>query len=88
MVAGVPTGIVEEVICGSVGRCETAREKWSISTAMVTETRTDTLSVDTVVTGVSYWVSYVYVYVERFGWLMGNGGCACTFANETNAMNE
>ena len=50
---GVPTGIVDAEICNPASQCSTVQERWRISTVTVTKTQTNTLSVNTVVTGVS-----------------------------------
>lgn len=52
VVAGVPTGTVNKEICNSANQCSTVQEKWSICTVSVTNTQKNTLSVNTVVTGV------------------------------------
>ena len=54
---GVPTGIVDAEICNSASQCSTVQERWRISTVTATKTQTNTLSVNTVVTGVSDIVS-------------------------------
>ncbi|SLM38029.1 hypothetical protein LPUS_08102 [Lasallia pustulata] len=48
---GVPTGIVDAEICNPASQCSTVQERWRISTVTVTKTQTNTLSVNTVVTG-------------------------------------
>lgn len=53
VVKGVPTGTVQKEICNSASQCSTVQEKWNITTATIRQTQTNTLSVNTVVTGVS-----------------------------------
>lgn len=65
VVTGVPTGTVQKEICNSASQCSTVQEKWSISTAMITQTQTNTLSVNTVVTGVSTASSSAVIDGER-----------------------
>ena len=51
--AGVPTGVVEAEVCDGGGGCVARAETWSVLTRTVAGETTDTLSVNTVVTGVS-----------------------------------
>lgn len=54
VVTGVPTGSVEARVCGGAGQCTTYLESWGTRVLELLDTKTSTVALTTVLTGVSY----------------------------------